>query len=88
MSQMDLFYFLLFSKRREVYDIENCRSTLIGREYEDCISLSLSTEKLLWMLACNFPAMKVYRICTGHLLQTPSTSPERESGFPDATCYS
>lgn len=38
------------------------------------------------MLACNFPDMKAYRISTGHLPQTTSIPPEKESAFPHATC--
>lgn len=73
-------------KRREVYETENYKESLTGRNDEDRLSLPLSSEKLLWMLACNFPDMKAYQIPTGHLPQNTFTPPEKENTLSDATC--
>lgn len=65
-----------FLKSREVHDTENSKGSLTGRKNEDRLSLPLSSEKLFWMLALNFPHMKGYGISTGHIPQTSSTPTE------------
>lgn len=80
-----IFFSSAFLKRWEVYDRKNYKGSITGRKYEGRLSLPLWIEKLLWMLVCNFPDMKAYRISAGHLPQTTSTPSEKENAFPDAT---